>query len=815
MNPLPLMWSRYVHHPRTRRTLTKRWQTRRQPLCLEVLEDRTVPTAISVADVTVREGPTATGILDPSGATAIGISGLRDMAFNSHGDLFVGGYVSKSVARFDWASQTYQPFITSGEGGLGGYSGVAFDPNGNVYVASYEQNEIFRYDPAGAPLPAPGQSGALYAQGGGLNGLGNIGFGPDGNLYAVSSSTNQILRYQGPSGSTPGAFMNVFVTTINIPNRLTFGPDNDLYVAGPASSGSSLAMISRYDGLTGQPIGNGIFVPTSSGGLHNTRQLIIDPQGTYLYVVEADSAGGVLRFQGPNGTTPGAYVDTYLNQGQAGLSIPIGVALDSTGNLYVSERDLNEVERFAPNAQASFPVTLDAASTSQISVNYATADGTAVAPNDYTQTSGTLVFPPGVTSETVNVPITTVLPGGPTKTFTLNLSGAVNATISRGQATGSILYRTTKFYVVDTNTNLGIYHYGSDGASEEITPLLSNFAGGVATTAAGTTVWVVDANKNVYVFDNHGMQLGVWAAGGLLPNAHPTGIATNGTDIWLTDPISDKVYKYTGAASRLSGSQNPAGSFSLVPGRKNNINPQDIVTDGSSFWVVDGSTLRVFKYTLSGASLGSWAIDPANTKPTGITINPNNVSDIWIVDNGTLKVYQYVGAATRTSGGQNAAATFALNSNDTNPQGIADPPADGMTIRAASASSAMRVPASTLLASAFSRAPAIGGIQSLTRQDAPLSFLGGDIAKATSAPSVQHTSNDAVATTSDPVAARLSESVGTQGGDPRTALAPAILDGAGYDPSSADVLIDADSQAWAAELDSFFALLADQPQSTE
>jgi hypothetical protein len=98
------------------------------------------------------------------------------------------------------------------------------------------------------------------------------------------------------------------------------------------------------------------------------------------------------------------------------------------------------------------------------------------------------------------------------------------------------------------------------------------------------------------------------------------------------------------------------------------------VTDGTSFWVVDGSKLKVFKYTLSGSLLGSWVIDPANTHPTGITINPNNVCDVWIVDSGTLKVYQYVGAATRTSGSQAAAATFALAPGDTNLVGIADPP---------------------------------------------------------------------------------------------------------------------------------------------
>jgi serine/threonine protein kinase len=167
------------------------------------------------------------------------------------------------------------------------------------------------------------------------------------------------------------------------------------------------------------------------------------------------------------------------------------LARDAAGNLYVSDKNTTaNVTRFAPSAQAAFQVTLDSASTSQVSVNYVTANGTAVAGTDYTQTSGTLVFPAGVTSETINVPITTVATGGPTKTFTMNLSGASGASISRGQATGSILNRQTKFFVVDSGT-VKTYEYGSGGTSEEISvPQNSTDTAprGVATTAAGTTV---------------------------------------------------------------------------------------------------------------------------------------------------------------------------------------------------------------------------------------------------------------------------------------------------------------------------------------
>src|SRR5262249_43507052 len=142
---------------------------------------------------------------------------------------------------------------------------------------------------------------------------------------------------------------------------------------------------------------------------------------------------------------------------------------------------------------------------------------------------------------------------------------------------------------------------------------------------------------------------------------------------------TDKVYKYAGAASRLSGSQNAASSFSL---NSADTNGKGIVTDGASFWVVDdgASADKVFKYTLAGGFLGSWTIDAANAHPTGITINPASVSDIWIVDNATLKVYQYTAAAGRTSGNQNADAVFALAAGNTNPQDIADPPSSEMLL---------------------------------------------------------------------------------------------------------------------------------------
>ena len=231
-----------------------------------------------------------------------------------------------------------------------------------------------------------------------------------------------------------------------------------------------------------------------------------------------------------------------------------------------------------------------------------------------------------------------------------------------------------KFLVVDDATANLTYRYAADGVSRGSSTLASADSAprGVAGNIAGDKSWVVDANRNVYVYGASGNLLGQWSVGGFNNSAQFEGIATNGVDIWIVDAKSGKVYRYTGAASRLSGTQTAASSFSLNSGNKN---PTDIVTDGTSIWVVDNSTTdKVFKYTLSGSLVGSWTITSGGGSPTGITIDPASVSNIWIVDSATDRVYQYNGAATRTSGSQAASLTFALASGNANPQGIADPP---------------------------------------------------------------------------------------------------------------------------------------------
>ncbi len=240
-------------------------------------------------------------------------------------------------------------------------------------------------------------------------------------------------------------------------------------------------------------------------------------------------------------------------------------------------------------------------------------------------------------------------------------------------------YDATKFHVVNDASPDQTYDYNSGGGLNDSYNLTSGNTAprGVASTVAGDKTWVVDANRNVYVYNASGGLLGSWTAGTLASNATVEDITVYGNDVWIVDAKSDKVYRYTGAATRLSGSQNAASSFSL---NSSDTNPMGMVTDGTNLWVVDDSkTDKVFKYTVAGSLVGSWTIStPGATSPTGLTIDPTGASqDIWIVDSGTDKVYDYANARGRTSGSQAASAFFALAAGNTNPQGIADPPPSG------------------------------------------------------------------------------------------------------------------------------------------
>jgi hypothetical protein len=168
------------------------------------------------------------------------------------------------------------------------------------------------------------------------------------------------------------------------------------------------------------------------------------------------AVSGTLVF--PPGTTSrpitvGVLGDTVDERNQetfaVNLSAPINATLaDAQGVGTIQDDDapptlsINNVtvtEGNSGTSNAGFTVTLSAVSSKPVTVNFATADGSAIAGQDYRAVSGTLTFPPGTASR----PITVVVLGDTVderdpETFTINLSTPTNATLAGARGVGAI-----------------------------------------------------------------------------------------------------------------------------------------------------------------------------------------------------------------------------------------------------------------------------------------------------------------------------------------------------------------------------------------
>lgn len=220
-----------------------------------------------------------------------------------------------------------------------------------------------------------------------------------------SLSINDVTASEGNSGTTNFTF----TVSLNAPAG-PGGVSFDIATAnGTATAGSDYVASS----LTGQTI----------------------PAGSSTYTFTVQVNGDTLNepdetfFVNVTNVTNAVTVD-----GQG-----VGTIVNDDPLPALSINDVTVTEGNAGTTSAVFTVTLSAASGRTVAVNYATADGTATAPVDYVSTSGTLTFPPGVTTRTVTVLVNGDTTPEANETFSVNLSGASNATIADAQGIGTIV----------------------------------------------------------------------------------------------------------------------------------------------------------------------------------------------------------------------------------------------------------------------------------------------------------------------------------------------------------------------------------------
>jgi Calx-beta domain-containing protein/flagellar hook capping protein FlgD len=104
----------------------------------------------------------------------------------------------------------------------------------------------------------------------------------------------------------------------------------------------------------------------------------------------------------------------------------------------LSINDVAVSEGNSGTVNATFTVSLSHPSNQTVTLNYATANGTAVGGSDYVAGSGPLTIPAEALSTTVTVVVNGDVVNESNETFLVNLSGAANATIADGQGQGTV-----------------------------------------------------------------------------------------------------------------------------------------------------------------------------------------------------------------------------------------------------------------------------------------------------------------------------------------------------------------------------------------
>jgi hypothetical protein len=207
-------------------------------------------------------------------------------------------------------------------------------------------------------------------------------------------------------------------------------------IAKAASATAVSSSLSPAD--FGQSITLTVTVSSAAGTPGGTAQL--KDNGANLGAPVSLNAAGIATLV-TSSLTPGTHSITADYSGNTNFlagsgTMAGGQVIRSLPSLTINDASI--IEGDSGTKTLNFTVTLSAASSLTVTLNYATANNTATAGPDYVSTSGALTFNPGDLTKTISVTINGDQSFEQNETFFVNLSSPSNASISDNQGLGTI-----------------------------------------------------------------------------------------------------------------------------------------------------------------------------------------------------------------------------------------------------------------------------------------------------------------------------------------------------------------------------------------
>ncbi len=251
---------------------------------------------------------------------------------------------------------------------------VTTDTLGNVYFAAGDS--VYMFDPAGTLTRAAGSGSAGYSGDGGAATAAQLAkpmglaVDPAGNLY-IADTNNSVVRKVATTGiittvagtgsaGYSGDGGRAATAELNRPRGVAVDAAGILYIA---DTESCVIRQVATDGTISTIAGNNTCGQSGDGGPATIAELS-RPWGLAL-----DSAGNLYSANGGSNTvrkvTPAGIITTVAGNGTSGfsgdsgqavnaqLSSPQGVAVDTTGNLYIADYDNERIRKVATNGTIS------------------------------------------------------------------------------------------------------------------------------------------------------------------------------------------------------------------------------------------------------------------------------------------------------------------------------------------------------------------------------------------------------------------------------------------------------------------------------
>lgn len=329
-----------------------------------------------------------TGIKGNSGnggpAAAADLSNPYGVAVDVLGNVYFSDGPNQAIRKVD-ASGKITKIVGSGGGsaaaqaGLKNPSGVCVDASGNIYIADSFNDRIRKVTSSGSVSTVAGTGQPGYAGDGGPAAAASLrrpyGVAADasGNLY-IADSYNNVVRRVAPNGiittvaGTGAAGYSgdggpAVKAQLNRPESLALDASGNLYIA---DTFNSVVRKVGQDGTVTTVAGNGVKGfsgdggPAASASLNMPTGVAMDASGD-LFI--SDFGNQRVRLVGSSGI-----ITTYAGMGtasgggdegpaaSAGLNCPFGLATDASGNLYIADSGNFKV-RMVEGASYSLPTS--------------------------------------------------------------------------------------------------------------------------------------------------------------------------------------------------------------------------------------------------------------------------------------------------------------------------------------------------------------------------------------------------------------------------------------------------------------------------